>query len=170
MKKSEWKERFLQAVAACCDEGREAVDYIHAHKTRVGIKRARKSVGAFWTLFKSAHLNKRHYTQESSLTSPDAWMLLIHEVRHLQQGTLTAFSIYGELDAWQYQYRVKKKITGKSLSPLVEEILSLPLNMDRKNLQRASQLMTKIAGISYGAWLLPLYPIQREIKYWLTRT
>jgi hypothetical protein len=169
MKNTEWREQFLEAVSNCSDEGREAADYIRAYKTHIGMRRARKSVGAFWTLTKSAYLNTRHYSQEASLTSPHAWTLLIHEVRHLQQGTVTAFSIYGELDAWQYQFRVLKKLTGKPLSPLAEEILSLPLNMDRKNLQRARQLMTQFAGKSYGANLLPLYPIHKEIKYWVMR-
>jgi hypothetical protein len=169
MDKTEWQEKFLEAVATSSDEGREAVDYIRAHGTKIGIKSARKSVGAFWTLAKSAHLNGKHYSRETSLVNPNAWMLLIHEVRHLQQGMLTAFSIYGELDAWQYQYQVTKKIMKRSLSPLAEELLSLPLNMDRKNLRRARQIMTQIAGISYGAFLLPLYPIHKEVKYWLTR-
>jgi len=169
MDKNEWQEKFLEAVSACGDEGREAVEYIRRHKTRVGMKRARKSVGAFWTLTKSTHLNSRHYTRESSLTRPNAWALLIHEVRHLQQGVLIAFSIYGELDAWQHQFRVLKKITQNPLSPLAEEILALPLEMKRDTLQRARQLMTRFAGKSYGANLLPLYPIHREIKYWLTR-
>ncbi len=169
MGKHEWKEKFLEAVAGSCDEGWEAVDYIRAHKTNVGIRRARKSVGAFWTLFKSAHLNARHYTQESSLASPHAWTLLIHEVRHLQQGPLVALSIYGELDAWQYQFRVWKKITKNPLPPLLEEILSLPLNMDRSNLKRARKLMTRYAGKWYGANFLPLYPIHKEIVYWFTR-
>jgi hypothetical protein len=168
MDKTRWQEEFLEAVSTCCDEGREAVEYIRTHRTRVGMRRARKSVGAFWTLAKSAHLNARHYTRESSLTNPHAWTLLIHEVRHLQQGIFTAFSIYGELDAWQYQYRVLKKLTGKPLSTLQEEILSLPLNMERENLQRARELMTRFAGKSYGANFLPLYPIHQEIKYWLT--
>lgn len=169
MNKSEWQEKFLEAVSNCSDEGREAVDYIRTKKTYIGVKRARKSVGAFWTLAKSAYLNSTHYSQEASLTSPNAWVLLIHEVRHLQQGPLTALSIYGELDAWQYQLQVLKKITGKQLVPPLEEILSLPLNMNRKNLQHARQLMTQFAGKSYGAGLLPLYPIHKEIGYWLTR-
>ena len=169
MKNSEWREQFLGAVAGSSNEGKEAVDYIRARKTHVGIRRARKSVGAFWTLAKSTYLNSAHYTQEASLTSPNAWALLIHEVRHLQQGPLTAFSIYGELDAWQYQLRVLKKLTGKQLAPLLEEILSLPLNMERKNLQYARQLMTQFAGKSYGANWLPLYPIHKEIEHWLTR-
>jgi hypothetical protein len=169
MKRSEWQEKFLEAVANCCDEGREAVDYIRARKTHVGMKRARKSVGAFWTLAKSAHLNSAHYTPEAALISPNAWALLIHEVRHLQQGMFIAFSIYGELDAWQYQFQVLKKITGRALTPLAEEILALPVNMDRDNLQHARHLMTQMAGKNYGANWLPLYPIHQELKYLLTR-
>ena len=169
MKKSEWRQKFLETVANCCEEGREAVDYIHAHKIKISMMRARKSVGAFWTLAKSAHLNSVYYSLESSLVSPNAWALLIHEVRHLQQGMLIALSIYGELDAWQYQFQVLKKITGTALSPLAEEILTLPLIMDRKNLQHARRLMTQFAGKGYGAHLLPLYPIHREIKYWFAR-
>jgi hypothetical protein len=168
VQKTEWREQFLKAVSSCSSEGKEAVDYIHAHKTHVGIRRARKSVGAFWTLTRVIYLNVAHYSQESSLVDPSAWVLLIHEVRHLQQGWLTALSIYGELDAWQYQFCVQKKIKGNQFDPLLEEILSLPLNMERKNLQRARQLMTKFAGKSYGANWLPLYPIHQEIKYWLT--
>jgi len=169
MKNSEWREKFLEAVSNCSSEGRDAADYIHTHKTHVGMRRARKSVGAFWTLTSAAYLNSAHHSPESSLTNPNAWALLIHEVRHLQQGWLTAFSIYGELDAWQYQFQVLKKLTGKQLVPLLEEILSLPLNMERENLQQARKLMTQFAGKSYGANLLPLYPIHKEIGYWLTR-
>ncbi len=169
MKISNWREQFLEAVASSSNEGQEAVDYIRTHKTHLSIRCARKSVGAFWTLARSTHLNSLHYTQESALANPNAWALLIHEVRHLQQGPLTALSIYGELDAWQYQLRVLKKITGKQLVPALEEILSLPLNMERENLHRARRLMTQHAGISYGANWLPLYPIHKEIQFWLTQ-
>jgi len=168
MKNNEWQEKFLEAVSNCSSEGKEAADYIRANKTHVGMRRARKSVGAFWTLTKAAYLNSTHYSWESSLVNPSAWTLLIHEVRHLQQGWRTAFSIYGELDAWQYQFRVLQKITGKQYVPLLEEILSLPLNMERDNLKHARHLMTQFAGKSYGANYLPLYPIHMEIKYWLT--
>jgi hypothetical protein len=169
MKTSNWRERFLEAVASSSNEGQEAVDYIRTHKTHVSIRYARKSVGAFWTLTRSTHLNSFHYTQESSLVNPNAWALLIHEVRHLQQGPLTALSIYGELDAWQYQLRVLKKLIGIQLVPALEEILSLPLNMERENLHHARRLMTQHAGKSYGANWLPLYPIHKEIRYWLTQ-
>ena len=168
MQKAEWQEQFLETVSSCSSEGKEAVEYIRAHKTDVNIKRARKSVGAFWTLARAAYLNSVHFSRETSLENPNAWAILIHEVRHLQQGWLTALSIYGELDAWQYQFRLLKKLTGKQLAPLLEEILSIPLNMERDNLQHARQLMNQYAGKSYGANLLPLYPIHKEIKYWFT--
>jgi hypothetical protein len=168
MKNSEWRERFLEAVSSCSNEGKEAVEYIRAHRIYINIRRARKSVGAFWTLARTAHLNSAHYSRESALVNPSAWVLLIHEVRHLQQGWLTAISIYGELDAWQYQFRVQKKITGQQFDSTLEKILSLPLNMDRENLQYARQLMTQYAGKSYGANWLPLYPIHKEVRFWLT--
>jgi hypothetical protein len=168
MNNLEWRERFLETVLNCSIEGREAVEYIRAHKTHVGISRARKSVGAFWTPARAAYLNSVHFSRESSLENPNAWAILVHEVRHLQQGWLTALSIYGELDAWQYQFRLLKKLTEKQLAPLLEEILSIPLNMERDNLLHARRLMTQYAGKSYGASWLPLYPIHKEIKYRFT--
>jgi len=170
MENSEWREQFLETVSSCCSEGKDAVTYIRAHKTHIGIKHVRKSVGALWYLTKSIYLNAVYYSPESALKNPNAWALLIHEVRHLEQGWLIALSIYGELDAWQYQFQVQKKITGKQLVPLLEEILSLPLNMELENLQHARKLMTQFAGESYGANWLPLYPIHKEIRYWFTRS
>lgn len=170
MKDSEWLEKYLEKVAQSSEEGREAVDFIRQHKTQIGIKRARKSVGAFWDLRRRLYLNAVHYTKESTLAdNPRALTLLVHEVRHLQQGAITAFSIYGELDAWQYEFRLYKKITGKPLHPMLEELLSLPLHLDRNTLSHARRLMNNFAGRGYGAWLLPLYPITKEIRYWLTR-
>jgi hypothetical protein len=90
-------------------------------------------------------------------------------VRHLQQGAITAISVYGELDAWQYEFRLLKKMLGRDLHPLLEEILQLPLNFDRDNLRLARKLMHKFAGFWYCAWILPMYPITSEIKYWFTR-
>ena len=169
MDHSEWLEQYFKKVAESSEEGAEAVRFVRERKIRVGMKRARRSVGAFWTLGKNFYLNKVHYTMESALENPRAWTLFVHEVHHLQQGTLTAMSVYGELDAWQYEFRLYKKLTGKTLKPELEELLSLSLGFDRTTLKRAQQLMTKFAGFWYGAWILPLYPIHKELKYWVTR-
>ncbi|MCE7859763.1 MAG: hypothetical protein DYG86_08245 [Chloroflexi bacterium CFX2] len=169
MNQTEWLERYFQKVSESSDEGAEAVRFVRENRIRVGMKRARKSVGAFWTLGKSFYLNKAHYTMESALDNPRAITLFVHEVRHLQQGILTAMSIYGELDAWQYEFRLYKKLTGKTLKPELEELISLPLSYERATLRRAQRLMTKYAGFWYLAWMLPLYPIHKEIGFLFMR-
>ncbi len=169
MNPPDWREQLLEAVAACCEEGKAAAEYVRARGTRVGLRRARKNVGAFWGLARSIYFNSRHYSREAALKSPAVWTLFIHEVKHLQQGYFVALSIYGELEAWQLQFRLLKQITGGSLPPALEELLALPLNFDRANLRRARQLMTDYAGLLYSAFLLPLYPLPQEITYWLTR-
>lgn len=169
MNRPDWREHFLDTVSACCEEGKEAAEYLRARKTRIGLRRARKGVGAFWSLARSIYFNARYYSPEEALQSPAAWTLLIHEVKHLRQGYVVALSIYGELEAWQLQFRILKKLTGRALPPALEELLALPLDFDRANLRRARKLMTDYAGLLYGAYLLPLYPLPQEIKYWLTR-
>ncbi|MEN9562328.1 MAG: hypothetical protein RIR73_572 [Chloroflexota bacterium] len=169
MKHSEWLEQYFQKVAESSEEGAEAVRFVRANNIRVGLRRARKSVGAFWKLGKAFYLNKVHYTAESALENPRAITLFVHEVRHLQQGVLTAMSIYGELDAWQIEFRLYKKLTGKTLKPELEELLALSLGYNRATLKHARQLMMKYAGFWYGAWILPLYPIHKEIIFWVTR-
>lgn len=165
----DWLTQYLEQVANSCEEGRATVNYLRAHRTKIGIKPARKSVGGFWTLAGNIYLNSVHYSYESSLANPHAWILLIHEARHLQQGFLTALSVYGELDAWQYGYRIYKRLTNSQLSPILEELLTLPLNWDRTNLAQARNLMQSHAGKGYRIDLLPLYPIHKEIGYRLYR-
>jgi len=169
MQYSDWLELYLEKVAGACEEGRQAVEYVRARKIRIGFKRVRKSVGGFWTVLRNIHFNAVHYSFESTLENPRAWTLLIHEVRHLQQGLMTALSVYGELDAWQYEFRVYKRLVNKPLVPVLEEILALPLNWERANLRCARALMQRYAGTGYRIDLLPLYPLDREINYWLTR-
>jgi hypothetical protein len=169
MNQTEWLERYFEKVSASSEEGAAAVRFVREKNIRVGMRRARRSVGAFWTLGKAFYLNQVHYTLESALENPRAVTLFVHEVRHLQQGVLTAMSVYGELDAWQSEFRLYKKLTGKNLNPELEELLSLPLGYDRAALKQAQRLMTKFAGARYLAWLLPLYPIHKEILFWVTR-
>jgi hypothetical protein len=169
MYRAEWLEKYFEKVAESSEEGREAVEFVRTKKIMVGLRRARKSVGAFWTLNHKFFLNTFYYSMESSLENPRAWTLFVHEVHHLKQGVLTAVSVYGELDAWQVEFRLLKRLTDKTLKPELEELLTLPLNFDRANLHYARKLMTKFAGFWYGAWILPLYPIQKEIKFLFTR-
>lgn len=168
MNRNDWLEKYFEKVANSSEEGQAAVMFVKQNQVRVGLKRARKSVGAFWTFRQSFYLNSVYYSQESALENPRAWTLFVHEVQHLKQGVKTAVSIYGELEAWQIEFRLFKKLIGKNLKPELEELINLPLNFERKNLRHAQKLMTKFAGFWYGAWILPLYPIDKEIKFLLT--
>lgn len=164
-----WKENLLEAVMEIGEEGRSAVDFIRIHKTKIGFKRVRPSVGAFWTVFGNINLNSRYYTYETPFDELRIKTLIIHEARHLQQGLLTALSVWGELDAWQLEFGIYQRIKGKYPHAAVAELMKLPLGYDRTVLKEASCLMQRYAGKGYRVDLLPLFPLPREIKFWMTR-
>ncbi|RIK54251.1 MAG: hypothetical protein DCC59_04755, partial [Chloroflexi bacterium] len=77
MNQAEWMDRYLKKVSESSEEGAEAARFAREKNIRVGMKRARRSVGAFWTLGKSLYLNKVHYTMESALEEPRATTLFV---------------------------------------------------------------------------------------------
>lgn len=164
-----WREKLLMRLVQTGELGEETARYIYAKGVRMRFRRHSSSTGARWFLFRRISLNSRYYSIESSLDDPKLLSLLVHEIHHLKQGVLTAFSVYGELDAWQVEYRFYKTIKSGKLHPALEEILSLPLNYERKNLRRAAKLMQDYAGKGYLINLYPLYPFPKEIAYWFTR-
>ena len=164
-----WKENLLEAVTELGEEGRLAVEFLRTRKTRIGFRQVRPNVGAFWTVFGNIHLNSRYYTYETPLDDLRIKTLIIHEARHLQQGLATALSVYGELDAWQLEFGVYHRIKGKYPHPSVAELMTLPLAYDRPVLKKAADLMQAYAGKGYRVDLLPLFPLSRELKYWVTR-
>jgi len=169
MEHAAWIKNLLDGVASVGDEGVAAVSYIRANRTSIGIKRARPNVGAFWTMFGNIRLNSHYYTYETPLDDLRIKTLIIHEARHLQQGPIIALSVYGELDAWQLEFRVYHRIKGKYPHSAIAELMTLPLEYDRAVLRNAVNLMQAYAGKGYRIDLLPLYPLGREIQYWLTR-
>jgi hypothetical protein len=169
MDHSLWKENLLKAVTQLGDEGRSAAEFVRIHKTKINFKRVRPNVGAFWTVFGNINLNSLYYTYDTSFDDLRIKTLVIHEVRHLQQGIPTALSVYGELDAWQLEFGIYHRIKGVYPHRLIEELMTLPLEYDRLTLKKAVHLMQAYAGKGYRADLLPLFPWNREIKFWLTR-
>src|SRR5574338_1602417 len=149
-----WKENLLDAVAELGEEGRSAVEYLHTHKTKICFKRVRPNVGAFWTVFGNIHLNSRYYTHETSFDELRIKTLIIHEARHLQQGLLTALSVYGELDAWQLEFGIYYRIKREYPHPAIAELMTLPLGYDRAILKKAAQLMQAYVGKGYRVELL----------------
>lgn len=169
MDQAVWLNTLLENVVQVGDEGRAAVDFIRARRTKIGFKLVRPSVGAFWTVFGNIRLNSHYYSYETPLDDLRIRTLIIHEARHLQQGLMTALSVYGELDAWQLEFRVYHRLKGKYPHSAIEELMTLPLEYDRSVLKKSATLMQAYAGKGYRIDLLPLYPWGREIRYWFTR-
>jgi hypothetical protein len=164
-----WKETLLEAVMQVGDEGHAAVDFLRKRKTEIGFKKVRPSVGAFWTPFGNIRLNSLYYTYETPFDDLRIKTLIIHEARHLQQGIITALSVYGELDAWQLEFRIYHRIKGNYPHSAVAELMNLSLGYDRTVLKKAAHLMQAYAGKGYRVDLLPLFPLHREIRYWMMK-
>jgi len=169
MESAAWKEELLEALMCLGESGHVAAEFLRTHKTVVGFWKVRKNVGAFWTVLGTIHFNSIYYSRNTDMNDVGMLTLLIHEVKHLQQGFILALSVYGELEAWQLQFRLYHQLTGKPMHPTIAEFMSLPLEYDRAVLRKAVTLMQAYAGKGYRADLLPLYPLWREIRYWLTR-
>jgi hypothetical protein len=169
MKHSIWVNMLLDRVCEVGDEGQAAMQYILYNRTLIGFKKVRSNVGAFWTVFGNICLNSHHYTYDTPLDDLRLKTLIIHETRHLQQGIVTALSVYGELDAWQLEFRVYHRIKGRYPHPAIAELMTLPLEHDRAVLKKAAFLMQAYAGKGYRIDLLPLFPIGKEIRYWVLR-
>ena len=169
MEHNVWVENLLESVAQVGEEGRVAAEFVRARRTKIGFRQVRPSVGAFWTVFGNIHLNARYYNYETPLDDVRIKTLIIHEARHLQQGLMTALSVYGELDAWQLEFGIYHRIRGKYPHPAIADLMTLPLGYDRPVLRRAAQLMQAYAGKGYRIDLLPLFPLTRELKYLMVR-
>ncbi len=164
-----WTGNLLEAVIAMGEEGRVAVEFLRKRRTKIGFKRVRPSIGAYWTVFGNIRLNSQYYTYETPLDDLRIKTLVIHEARHLQQGMVIALSVYGELDAWQLEFGVYYRVKGGYPHPAVAELMTLPLGYDRSVLKKAAHLMQIYAGKGYRIDLLPLFPLDKEIKYWMTK-
>src|SRR5918911_5440546 len=127
MEHSVWTENLLQAVAELGEEGRNAVEFLRINRTKIGFKKVRPNVGAFWTVFGNIRLNSRYYTYETPFDELRIKTLIIHEARHLQQGLITALSVYGELDAWQLEFGIYHRIKRSYPHSAIEELMNLPL-------------------------------------------
>jgi len=169
MEHAVWMENLLESVAQLGEEGRAAVEFLHIHKTKIGFKQVRPNIGACWTVFGNIRLNSLYYTYETPLDELRVKTLIIHEARHLQQGLMTALSVYGELDAWQLEFGIYYRIKRNYPHSAIAELMNLPLEYDRSVLKQAAYLMQTYAGKGYRVDLLPLFPLDKEIKYWFTR-
>ncbi|MEW6030394.1 MAG: hypothetical protein AB1554_13055 [Chloroflexota bacterium] len=167
METAAWIDQSLRRLDLAESRGAAAANYLRRHRVRLGFRD--QPTAARWTIFGGIQLHPRY-----ALLPPDdpyALSLIVHETRHLQQGFFTALSVMGELEAWQEQFEFYQSLTGKyapvtALEPIIAELMTLSPT-DRAHLRRARELMAAYAGPKYRIYRLPLYPLGREIRYWL---
>jgi hypothetical protein len=163
---SDWSSRLLQDLRSSGDLGLSSVRYLREHGIKLALRP--QASGAQWRPWRRILLRPNVVEADEDLTY--AMSLVIHEVRHLQQGWLVALSVLGELEAWQLQFRYLRSIrAGRGEygtdSPVIRELLNLPLGWDRRVLSRARALMRTYGGPKYRADLLPLYPLHKEVLH-----
>lgn len=144
----------------------ESSQYLHAHNVRFGSKKMNTATSAIWTFGSKVVLNSHYFAEGFDLSDPWLLSILAHEIRHLQQGPVLAFSVYGELDAWQLGFRLYYQKVEKPYPEVLAELMALPLVMERQILEEARRLMTTYAGKKYRIDLYPLFPFPKEIKYY----
>ncbi len=162
--------RLVASLETFGPEAEAASRYIQARGVRISFHQ--QSTGARWRLGRRVELNPAYLhgaSQDLYLTS-----LILHEVKHLQQGVVVALSVYGELEAWRLQFGFLHDHTGRyhedpEKDRILADILSLPLSLQRQPLNRARILMRDYAGPRYRVDLLPLFPIGHEILWLLLR-
>lgn len=164
-----WQADLLSQLDNSGPDAHAAAEFIRSHRIKVGFRKASPSVGAFWFVDGNIYLNAKLYSLDTKVSNPRLLCLVLHEAYHLKQGTLTALSVYGELEAWQVDFRLYGGLINRVPSGALAELLSLPLSWDRSTLRQARHLMQAFAGKGYRADLLPLYPAHKEIAWLVTR-
>ena len=139
----------------------------HVAMPRVTLLRYKmnRATAAVWMLNGWIGLNSLYFTEDAALTSPWGLSIIAHEVCHLRQGWFRAFSVLGELEAWQVGFAVQYRLVGEPIPEKLNPLMTLPCTMDRDVLEKARAFMVEYAGSEYRIDLYPLYPFPQEVKY-----
>ena len=165
-----WLDQLLIELGRCGPQGQAALHFLKEHGVKVSLHD--QPTAARWTLAGNIQLHPRYANGPPD--APYPLSLIVHEVRHLQQGLFTALSVFGELEAWQDQFSLILSLTGQyhsniQFNAIINDLMTLRLIEDRKILARAVTLMKAYAGKDYRINILPLYPLPREILFLITR-
>lgn len=163
---SRWLQDLRASLSEAGSVGGETARFLQARGVQLGVRV--QPTGARWTLDGRIELNPR--LTGGPAEAPYALSLIVHEAEHLRQGWVTALSVYGELAAWQMQFKFLRSIVGgyhavPAKDRNISDLIELPLGWDRAALRRARALMRAFAGKQYRVDLLPLYPLHLEIAY-----
>ncbi len=168
---SAWRDAVLESLAQGGTVCQHAAQYIVENDVEIGF--AEQKTGARWTLDRNIELSAGEFPSETETSPTNVRMLglIVHEAKHLEQGTSLALSVKGELGGWKAQYEARKElgapITGKYADNW-QAIASIPDDCETKDLRLARRQMLYVAGYGYLIWLLPLRPnfLTRLVESW----
>ena len=145
-----WEDTLLNNLAATGPVGQHTVEYLCGNQIQLAVVE-NGATNLWWKVkltaagprIQPAMFLSRHL---ANMPPHSPWLLasIVHEIRHLEQGFWTAFSVYGELDAWQVGFRFYQTLPGhRPLSEPVQRLLGLPLSHDRFILRQARDLINQ---------------------------
>lgn len=173
-----WERDLLNNLTAAGEEGAHTAEYLRRHEIKI-IVVDNQATNLWWRPLwtrRGMRIQNKIFLSRFLRDKPahSAWLLasLVHEVRHLEQGFWTAFSVYGELDAWQAGFRFYRSLRGqRPLSPPIEKLLALPLSRDKKVLRQARALINlyENKGSSLGSQVMSVVTMKKSYLniYWI---
>jgi hypothetical protein len=147
-KYTRWTQTILHNLESAGSVGSRTADYIF--KNSVKIFTINNTATNMWWRpkfgVKGLQIRNTLYVSkfiaDKEANDPWALMLFVHETRHLEQGFRKAFSVYGELEAWQVGYNFYKTLPDHGyIRQFVEELLKIPLSHDKGALREAKNLI-----------------------------
>lgn len=91
---------------------------------------------------------------------PTTWglSLIVHEARHLEQGSELSHSKIGEMDAWQVQFRVVKNLGGNLLGWQMDIMFATDLKQFVDLVKTNNSDYWQRPGLGIGLYTYPDYP------------
>jgi len=154
-----WKQNLLQNLEGTGSVGQHAAAFIRDNQVVLHTV-DNEATNLWWKMQPSLRgprikgaIYLSRALREKPVDSP--WLLasIVHEVKHLEQGFWTAFSVYGELEAWQhgfffYQDQLARPIQNQ----FIIDLLALPLSHDQAILKEARTLINQYENDGTSLW------------------
>jgi hypothetical protein len=173
-----WSTKLLQHLQASGPQGVHTAETIRSRGINI-VTVDNNATNIWWKVrlgFKGLQIQNTLYLSRflANKESNDAWVLMsfVHETRHLEQGFRTAFSVFGEMEAWQLGFRFYESLPDHGyLSPFVEDLLALPLSHDPAILRQARRLINldQNGGTSFTYQIKSVLKKERSFSdvYWI---
>lgn len=174
-----WERALLANLQSAGPDGARTADYlINNHVALVIVDN--NATNLWWKprlTWRGPRLQDALYISRHLASKPPnaPWLLaaIAHETRHLEQGFWTAFSVYGEMEAWQVGFNFYLTLPAHGpVSQPVLDLLALPLSHERAALRQAQRLINldQNQGDTFGRLVLAMFRKERSFNriYWIS--